>query len=181
MSALEESPGWVAPPRAVGPAPGLRYGGFWIRVLACVIDIVILVAVMRLLTSVVGIEFWEVQVQDSTFNGFSNRSFVVVLNPLALLASLTYFAGQWWIRGRTIGMALLGLRVVRGADGTAIGPGRGIGRFFGLVLSFLVLAIGVIWVAADARKQGWHDKLAGTVVVRPSTDVISVPSTGGPV
>ncbi|MGZ8994756.1 MAG: RDD family protein, partial [Burkholderiaceae bacterium] len=45
--------------------------------------------------------------------------------------------------------------------------GQSIGRYFGYYVSTIPLLIGLIWVAFDSRKQGWHDKLAGTVVVRP--------------
>jgi len=43
---------------------------------------------------------------------------------------------------------------------------QGLIRYLGLFVSFLVLLIGVIWVAFDADKQGWHDKIAGTYVIR---------------
>jgi uncharacterized RDD family membrane protein YckC len=180
MTATNDSPSWVAPSRPMGPAPGLRYAGFWIRTLAYLIDAALLAVAMAIVAGTTGIGFFDVTVRDSTFGGFSNRSFFVQLNPLSLLAALLYFAGQWWLRGQTVGMAPLGLRILRATDGRSIGPGRAIGRFFGLILSFFVFAIGVIWVAADGRKQGWHDKLAGTVVVRPSGGAIAAAPAGVP-
>jgi uncharacterized RDD family membrane protein YckC len=177
MTATQDATGWVAPPRPAGPAPGLRYAGFWIRTLAYLIDSAVLIVIMAIVAGTTGIGFWEVHVQDTTIGSFSNRSFFVQLNPLSVFASLLYFAGQWSIRGQTIGMAPFGLRILRAADGRTVGPGRAIGRFFGLALSLVVFAIGVIWVAADGRKQGWHDKLAGTVVVRPANEA-TVPTVG---
>jgi uncharacterized RDD family membrane protein YckC len=44
---------------------------------------------------------------------------------------------------------------------------RALLRYVGLIISIVVLLLGVIWIAFDSRKQGWHDKIAGTVVVRP--------------
>jgi uncharacterized RDD family membrane protein YckC len=61
-------------------------------------------------------------------------------------------------------MRFLGLRVM-GTDGRLIGVGTAVIRWLGLVVSFSVLFLGVIWVAFDPQKQGWHDKLAGTYVV----------------
>ncbi len=61
-------------------------------------------------------------------------------------------------------MKLLDLRVVR-TDGTSLGVAAAVVRYIGLIISCLVLFLGVIWVAFDARKQGWHDKIAGTFVV----------------
>jgi uncharacterized RDD family membrane protein YckC len=63
-------------------------------------------------------------------------------------------------------MKLLGLWVVRGGDGGRIGLGSAVVRFVGLLVAFECLWIGVIWVAFDARKRGWQDMIAGTVVVQ---------------
>ena len=81
--------------------------------------------------------------------------------------SLLYF-GLFWSKvggGQTVGMRFLGLQVV-GTDGKLIGLGTALIRWLGLVVSFSVLFLGVIWVAFDPLKQGWHDKIANTYVVR---------------
>jgi uncharacterized RDD family membrane protein YckC len=65
-------------------------------------------------------------------------------------------------------MMLLGLRVARESDGSAPGLGRSFLRYIGYFVSGLALGIGFLWVAFDSRKQGWHDKIAGTVVIRRS-------------
>jgi uncharacterized RDD family membrane protein YckC len=61
---------------------------------------------------------------------------------------------------------MLGLHVVGAATGRNIGIGRAIGRYVGYLVSAAVLLIGLIWAAFDPRKQGWHDKMASTFVVR---------------
>jgi uncharacterized RDD family membrane protein YckC len=159
---------WVPPPEPQTPALGLRYAGFWVRTIAYLIDAILLVLAMVIISSVAGIGFYDVTVRDFSANGFVNRSYFVTLNPLTWLVTLLYFAGFWWGRSQTVGMMPFKLRVLRAVDGRPLGPGRAIGRFFGLALAFFIFAIGVIWVAFDGRKQGWHDKLARTVVVRPS-------------
>jgi uncharacterized RDD family membrane protein YckC len=63
-------------------------------------------------------------------------------------------------------MMLFALRVVRDGDGSRLGVGRALLRYVGFVVSAWALLIGLIWAAFDARKQGWHDKIAGTLVVR---------------
>jgi len=68
--------------------------------------------------------------------------------------------------GGTFGQRLLGLHVVDAATGQNIGIGRALGRFVGYVISTIALDIGLIWAAFDPRKQGWHDKIASTFVVR---------------
>jgi uncharacterized RDD family membrane protein YckC len=56
--------------------------------------------------------------------------------------------------------------VVDATTGNTLSVGQSIGRYLGYYVSMIPLFIGLIWVAFDKRKQGWHDKLAGTVVIR---------------
>jgi uncharacterized RDD family membrane protein YckC len=78
--------------------------------------------------------------------------------------ALIYFAGAYAIMGRTLGMRLLGLRVITRA-GVRPTPGRAAGRAFGGLLSAVLLSLGFIWIAFDREKRGLHDWLAGTYVV----------------
>jgi uncharacterized RDD family membrane protein YckC len=82
------------------------------------------------------------------------------------LLSFLYFPLLWSRRagGATLGMRLFSLRVVD-EKGSSIGLLRAFARFLGLLLSFLVLYLGVLWVAFDPEKQGWHDKMAHTYIV----------------
>lgn len=66
--------------------------------------------------------------------------------------------------GRTLAVRVLGLEVVR-TDGTELPIGAAILRLVGLIVSFAALLLGVVRVSVDSRKQGWHDKIAGTLVV----------------
>jgi len=85
---------------------------------------------------------------------------------ISILLELTYFMYFWsgYGKGQTIGMQLLHMRVVK-TDGSFLSLTGAFVRYIGLVLAWLVFGIGVIWVAFDANKQGWHDKIAGTYVV----------------
>ncbi len=76
-----------------------------------------------------------------------------------------YAAVMWQTKGTTIGGAVCGLKVVR-LDDREIDWGTAIARALGCFLSLVVVGLGFIWVAIDDDKQSWHDKIAGTTVVR---------------
>ena len=136
--------GW-APQTQVGPAPGVAFGGFWIRLVAYIIDAILVGIVESVLMSAMG------QSAGQSIGG---------------LISIAYFIGMWGVMGQTIGMMPFGLRIVRNADGGKITWGNAVLRFIGMIVSFVCLFIGVIWVAFDARKRGWHDMIGGTVVIK---------------
>jgi uncharacterized RDD family membrane protein YckC len=75
-----------------------------------------------------------------------------------------YFWFAWWWFGKTVGKAVLGLRVVT-RDGGAVSWSRALLRLLGYVLSAAALGIGFAWVAVDRKRRGWHDMLARTRVV----------------
>jgi uncharacterized RDD family membrane protein YckC len=70
-----------------------------------------------------------------------------------------YFAG-------TPGKRLMRLKVLDGKTGNKLTVMQSIIRYIGYIPSILVFGIGLFWVAFDAKKQGWHDKMAKSVVVR---------------
>jgi uncharacterized RDD family membrane protein YckC len=85
--------------------------------------------------------------------------------PFCLFVALAYFAGMWTWRGTTIGGIVLKLKVVR-TDGRpltfVVSLVRGLAAAFSVVIFFL----GFLWIAWDKDRQGWHDKIAGTEVIR---------------
>jgi uncharacterized RDD family membrane protein YckC len=78
-----------------------------------------------------------------------------------MIAYFTYFHGT---TGRTPGKMLLGLQVLS-ADGTSISYSIAFLRAVGYLVSGALFNIGFIWAAFDKKKQGWHDKMADTVVI----------------
>ena len=98
---------------------------------------------------------------DSTVNASPTTTLGMVLS--FLLAGL-YFVAFWTLVGRTPGMFLLGMKIVSGA-GRRPGFVRSLIRYIGYFISAILFCLGFIWIGIDARKQGWHDKLAGTFVV----------------
>jgi uncharacterized RDD family membrane protein YckC len=81
------------------------------------------------------------------------------------LVALAYFAGMWAWKGTTIGGTVLNLKVVR-LDGKPVTFGVAVVRGLVSVLSMIVFFLGFFWMIWDVEKQTWHDKIAGTVVVR---------------
>ena len=125
------------PPPVSSDALTFPRAGFWERIGAAFLDVVL----VSILGSLVGGAPW----------GF--------------LVALAYFAGMWAWRGTTIGGIVLNLKVVRFDDKPltfAVALVRGLAAAF----SVIVICLGFLWIAWDPEKQAWHDKIAGTVVVR---------------
>ena len=135
-----------------------EYVGFWARVGASIIDtILMLVIVAPLLTYFYGGAYWM-----GAF-GFIAGPADVLLNWILPAIAVIVF---WIYRQATPGKMAISAKIV---DATTLGKpsiGQLLVRYLGYYVSFIVFCLGFIWVGIDARKQGWHDKMAGTVVVR---------------
>ncbi len=159
-----------------GPAPGIGYAGFWIRFLAAIIDGIIIgvpTAIVFIVVEGQALSNYTACVNSAAEAGvIFNQCANSALNSIGLwqigglVLELLYFVLLWSKLGGTLGQRMLGLHVVDAATGQNIGIGRAIGRFVGYVISSFALGIGLIWAAFDPRKQGWHDKIASTFVVR---------------
>jgi uncharacterized RDD family membrane protein YckC len=88
-----------------------------------------------------------------------------VTGPFVLVVALAYFAGMWAWKGTTIGGIVLGLKVVR-VDGKPVTFAVSLVRALAAAFSVVVLFLGFLWIAWDQEKQGWHDRIAGTIVLR---------------
>ena len=143
------------PPQPVATA------GFLIRTMAYLVDAVLL--------SFVGGAFPYLVISTTNASQAGNVGQQVTTSTGgSIFVSLVYFV-IFWSRfggGRTLGMRLLGLKLIQEKDGATLEAGTALIRWLGLWLSFAVCFIGVIWVAVDSRHQGWHDKIARTLVIR---------------
>ena len=137
-------PPYGQPPVGYGYPP--RYAGFWIRFAAAFLDGLILGAIL----------------------------FVCIITIVGIFATpFVYFGYRpflWWKRGATFGQSAVGVRVVRAIDGGPIDGGTATVRAIIYYLEtfgarILIGLLGFIWAAFDDRKQAWHDKAAGTVVI----------------
>jgi uncharacterized RDD family membrane protein YckC len=85
--------------------------------------------------------------------------------PQAFIVALAYFTGMWAWKGTTIGGIVLGLKVVR-MDGQPLTFTVALVRALATAFATIVVLLGILWIAWDKDKQGWHDKIAGTIVLR---------------
>ena len=144
---------WQSPEPEAGPAPGLAFAGPGARLVAYIVDIII-VGLFTALLAIIGV------------------AAVVVVPVLAVLpfiavflVSLLYFPYYWQRSGQTPGMRMMNVKVVRDADGGPLSWGSALLRLIGYWVSAAVFYIGFIWIFIDKRKRGWHDLIAGTVVI----------------
>jgi len=147
---------------AAGGAGSDSYGGFWIRVLAYSADISIIM---------IGLVLLAVPLY------FLGGAGIAVYSVLAAVAPFAYFA--WFTasaRQATFGKQLCGLRVEHVGSGQRISLLRSIGRELAKFVSAAIFMIGYLMVGFTGRKQGLHDVLAATVVVRegPARIVLAI-------
>jgi uncharacterized RDD family membrane protein YckC len=152
---------WSAPEVEAGPAPGVEFGSPGARLVAYIVDVLIqfgLSIALFLFSTILTAIVWP-------------------LGVLAFLASIAflfvYFPYFWQKSGQTPGMRLMQIKVVRDKDGGPIGWGAAFLRLIGYWVSALVFYLGYIWIFIDKRKRGWHDLIAGTVVVSAPNDLTS--------
>lgn len=137
----------------------LEYVGFWLRVGASLIDVVLILAVITpLVIAVYGPGYWT---STALIKGPADFLISWVLPAVAVVVF-------WSARQATPGKMAIGARIVDADTGQAPSTGQLVVRYFGYLVSMLPLGLGLLWVAFDPRRQAWHDKLARTVVVRPA-------------
>jgi len=163
-----------------------QYVGFWKRFLAFIIDsVIILLVILIAALAIYGRQYIELSGQGKTLI-FD----VLVQGVLPALAAILF----WRYRGATPGKMLIGASIVNAKTLGRPSTGQLIGRYFAYIVSMLpgmvfaaaivaastvlgrvdlqvwllitpLLMWGFLWIAFDKRRQGWHDKLAGTVVI----------------
>jgi len=156
------------PPVAPQPAAAeVRFAGFWIRVCAYLVDSVFLWMILWLLATVAIIGYTTgasgtVSAEQLAPGYWAQWAPMAGLDVFIKLVYYTLFLGK---SGQTLGKKLFGLRVIR-TDGGPVTYGQALLRTIGYYLNMLTLQIGFLWVAVDSRKQGLHDKIAGTLEIR---------------
>ena len=140
-----------------------EYGGFWRRVVAYLIDAILIGIVITVVGSVFGLGTSTSEVSDMSA-AFAYNADDLPSTLMSLAIGIAYFAGlessAWQA---TVGKKALGM-VVTDVNGHRISFLRGVGRYLAKILSALILLIGFIMVGFTERKQGLHDMIAGTLV-----------------
>ncbi len=160
----ELEPRQAAPPPAGRPSAARTdrsYAGFWIRVLAWVVDALVLAVVSGLLTIGAGLLGGLLGQRAPALQIY----LISVTWALTMLLPALYLVVGWARSGRTLGKMACGVRILRD-DGSKLGVGTAIVRLFGYVVSSMLLCVGYLMVAFTDRKRGLHDMIAGTIVVR---------------
>jgi len=150
---------------AVVPVVGVGYGGFWIRVVAAIIDAIIL----RVVVAPIHLVFGGLGMAGM-MSGLPHRGLALLGGGVTFILLLF---GSWLYEAfmesssyqATLGKMIFGMKVTD-LNGNRISFERATGRHFAKWLSAMILGIGYIMVGFTERKQGLHDLLAGTLVRR---------------
>ena len=176
--------GWMPPPPP-GPAPGLAYADFWIRLIAYIIDSIILVIPGMILNAIfvtrTAVVFFDTGRLEVNVTG------LVLVALVQVVISWAYFTYTWTHYRASPGQRVLRMLVLNEADGSALTSNQAMTRWLYLAgpgaLSSLITGHAVIgavvgllvfgWyvylaytTATDPKRQGFHDRSARTVVVR---------------
>lgn len=139
----------------------IQYAGFWRRFLATLIDsLIIMVIIVPILLSIYDDAYLY---SDAVIQGPADFFIGYLLPAIAVILF-------WVYKSATPGKMVISAKICDARSGGRPSTGQCIGRYLAYIISTLPLCLGFIWVAFDKRKQGWHDKIAGTVVVCRSID-----------
>lgn len=145
-----------------------EYAGFWIRVVAALIDSLLLMMVITpLVIAIYGSSFL---VDPSATTGL----WYILLNYVFPIVAVILF---WVYKSATPGKMVFDIIIIDVKTGQKPSTGQLIGRYLAYYVSIIPLMLGIIWVGFDKRKQGWHDKLADTLVVYAKKEPPPTPET----
>jgi uncharacterized RDD family membrane protein YckC len=137
-----------------------EYVGFWPRAGATIVDAIIILVIT-----------WPILIAIYGFGYLTDPDIPLIAGPADFLITWVFpdiAVILFWLYKRAApGKMVVSAQVVDARTGKTLTVGQAIGRCLAYWISMLPLFLGFIWIAFDPRKQGWHDKLAGTVVIRP--------------
>ena len=152
-----------------GPAPGVEFAPHGQRLVAYIVDSIILTLLVVLFWLPLGL------LAPTTAGGASAQGIgtatAIVIAAFALagiVIAFLYLPFFWAGWGQTPGMRLFRLHVVRDADGSRFGWKVAFLRLLGLYVASSVFYLGFVWIFFDKRRRGWQDLIAGTVVIKRS-------------
>ncbi len=146
----------------VGLGPNTQYAGFWRRVAATIIDTIIwLPLLLMILYLIYGPAYFQWLMEDHSIYAVYGLADGLVSYLLPIIATVLL-----WVKFLgTPGKLLLDCHVVHADTGKPLSIGRALLRYVAYYISMLPLMLGLLWVGWDKRKQGFHDKIANSVVV----------------
>jgi len=150
----------------------VKVAGFGLRAAAFLIDMAIVWVLGMLLGVAIGLVGMLLTMYSA--DGPAPMDRLIILG--GLIFSIAYYLAAWTKSGQTLGKMAVGIKIV-GPDGQPPSGGKAVLRYLGYILNGIVLSIGFLWAAFDRKRQGWHDKIAGTYVIYDDetfSDVTSV-------
>lgn len=142
----------------------VQYAGFWGRFLAGLIDVVILSIFGFVVGFVIGLIFGLAGMSSNTSLVSTVKS---ILNLFLYAISFFYYIYFIGAKGQTPGKMIMKIKVVKALDNSVPGfLSAFLREFVGKFLSSIVILLGHLWMLWDPKKQTWHDKIAGTIVVK---------------
>jgi uncharacterized RDD family membrane protein YckC len=165
-----------------------HYAGFSSRLIAFLIDTVIIAAVFLFVSWFI-VTSWNMIHLEPVVRQLEEKNLILktlvtfITSPLfyslvSFLFVVTYYVFFWTIAGQTPGKGIMGLKILP-RKGGKLKLGRAILRYLGYYLSIIPLGLGVLWILVDDRRSAWHDKIAGTCVVysweaKPDENFLSI-------
>jgi uncharacterized RDD family membrane protein YckC len=153
-------------------AMGLGYAGFWLRFLALFIDGIVVSIVTNPFVLAIGwglsgevVEDASGEITSFTWNVDVDPTRIVIVSIISIVVPAVYYivaVSRW---GQTLGALAVSVRVQH-PDGSLLSPGAAAVRWVGAFVSAIPLYLGYFWMIWDRHKQTWHDKFAGSVVVK---------------
>lgn len=134
------------------------YGGFWQRLCALFIDVCFLLTISGLINIGMGLKFLS--------NDSSPKTLYAGLFSTAV--SMLYYSLLQGMFYGTIGKRVMGLKLVDAKTLEQVNIGQAMGRYLMQFVSAVCLGAGYINIGINDKKQGWHDKVAGTLVIKAS-------------
>jgi uncharacterized RDD family membrane protein YckC len=151
-------------PMTVSPAEAVTYAGFWQRFLAGIIDGI----TISIITFIVAFPLSLVSglVSPSSITS-DNAGVKMISNAVSFIISACYAVLLIGKKGQTLGKMAMGIMVVKKDNRQTPGYITAFLREeIGKLLSFIPFCLGYLWVIWDKDKQAWHDKIAGTIVIK---------------
>lgn len=135
-----------------------EYVGFWLRFGASLIDsILIIIITFPTLFMIYGGDYFD---SEEFIQGVPD---FIISYIFPIVATILF----WVYKSATPGKIVLSVKIVDAKTGNKPTVSQSFIRYIGYYVSLIPLGLGFFWVAWDSKKQGWHDKMAGTVVIRP--------------
>ncbi len=148
-----------------------RYAGFLVRFIAFLIDSIaasiVIAPLAVLMLGEVNAQNYNLQDPAQLLATLQDLTMRMSFDVVALGVLVVLF---WIFKSATPGKMVFGAHIVDARDGGKPSTRRLIIRYLGYFVGLLALGLGFLWIAFDRRKQGWHDKMAGTVVIRPARE-----------